>query len=123
MKSYYSKEAMNRFSNPKYFGVIEDADGVGVVGNERCGDEMEIYLSVKEGKITNASFRTLGCAAAIATSDVVCEIIIGKNLKDAVSLTEKEMVERLEYLPAVKVHCASLALAGVRAAVKNYEEK
>lgn len=123
MKNYYSKESMSRFLNPKHFGVIENADGVGVVGNERCGDEMEIYISVDKGKISRASFRTLGCAAAIATSDVVCEMIIGKNVKDAVSLTEKEMVERLEYLPNVKVHCASLALAGVRAAVKNYEEK
>lgn len=123
MKSYYSKESMNRFLNPKHFGTIDNADGVGVVGNERCGDEMEIYISVEKGKITNASFRTLGCAAAIATSDVVCEMIIGKDVKDAVSLTEKEMVERLEYLPNVKIHCASLALAGVRAAVKNYEER
>ncbi len=123
MKNYYSKEAMNRFLNPKHFGVIEDADGVGVVGNERCGDEMEIYIKVVEGKISSASFRTLGCAAAIATSDVVCEMIIGKNIKEAVSLTEKEMVENLEYLPKVKTHCASLALAGVRAAVKDYEAK
>ncbi len=122
MKSYYSKEAVQRFMHPKFFGEMKDADAVGVVGNERCGDEMEIYIKVDNGKIINASFRTLGCAAAIATSDVVCEMVIGKNIKDAVELTEKEMVEKLEYLPNTKVHCASLALNGLRAAVENYEK-
>ncbi len=123
MKTYYSKDSIKRFLNPKRFGEIKDASGVGKVGNDRCGDEMEIYISVKDGKITDASFRTLGCAAAIATSDVVCEMIIGKEIDKAVSLTEKEMIEKLEYLPHTKVHCASLALKGVKAAVDDYNKK
>ncbi len=123
MSKYYSKEVMDRFMSPKYFGEMKDADAVGLVGNPRCGDEMEVYIKVREGKVESASFRTLGCAAAIATSDVVCEMITGKSLEEAVSITEKEMVDKLKDLPHVKVHCASLALEGVKEAVKKYEGK
>ncbi len=123
MKTYYSKESIERFLNPKFFGEMKNPDGVGKVGNKRCGDEMEIYISVKKGRITGASFRTLGCAAAIATSDIICEMVVGKKPEEAVSLTEKEMVKKLEYLPNTKVHCASLALEGLKAAVDDYNKK
>ncbi len=123
MKNYYTKEAMQRFLNPKYFGEMSDATGVGEVGNPRCGDVMKVYIKIDKGKIINASFQTLGCAAAIATSDVICEMVIGKTTKEALSITEQEMIERLEKLPAVKVHCSSLAIEGLKKAIKDHEEK
>lgn len=123
MNSYYTKETMERFLNPKHFGEMKDASAVGRVGNPKCGDQMTVYLKIKDGKIKNASFQTLGCAAAIATSDVICEMIIGKTIKKALSITEKEMIEKLEKLPAVKVHCSSLAISGLKKAIEDYEEK
>ncbi len=114
---------MERFLNPKHFGEMKDASAVGRVGNPKCGDQMTVYLKIKDGKIKNASFQTLGCAAAIATSDVICEMIIGKTIKKALSITEKEMIEKLEKLPAVKVHCSSLAISGLKKAIEDYEEK
>ncbi len=123
MNSYYTKETMERFLNPKHFGEMKDANAVGRVGNPKCGDQMTVYLKIEDGKIKNASFQTLGCAAAIATSDVICEMIIGKTIKKALSITEKEMIEKLEKLPAVKVHCSSLAISGLKKAIEDYEEK
>jgi len=123
MNNYYSKETIKRFSNPTYFGKIDSPDGVGKVGNPKCGDQMTVYVKVKDGKIEKASFETLGCAAAIATSDVVCEMIEGETLEKAASLKEGEMIKRLEKLPAVKVHCSSLAIEGVKKAVENYKNE
>ncbi len=123
MNSYYTKETMERFLNPKHFGEMKDANAVGRVGNPKCGDQMTVYLKIEDGKIKNASFQTLGCAAAIATSDVICEMITGKTIKEALSITEKEMIEKLEKLPAVKVHCSSLAISGLKKAIEDYEEK
>ncbi len=123
MSNYYTKETMERFLNPKYMGEIKDANGIGKVGNPKCGDQMTVYIKVKDGKITDASFQTLGCAAAIATSDVICEMVIGKETKEALSVTEKEMIEKLKELPAVKVHCSSLAIEGLKKAIENYERK
>ncbi len=123
MNNYYTKETMERFLNPQHMGEMKDADGVGVVGNPKCGDQMTVYIKVKEGKITDASFQTLGCAAAIATSDVICEMVKGKEIKEALSITEKEMIEKLKELPAVKVHCSSLAIEGLKKAIENYEKK
>jgi len=123
MSNYYTKETMERFLNPKYMGEIKDANGIGKVGNPKCGDQMTVYIKVKDGKITDASFQTLGCAAAIATSDVICEMVIGKEIKEALSVTEKEMIEKLKELPAVKVHCSSLAIEGLKKAIENYERK
>lgn len=114
---------MERFLNPKHMGEMKDASGVGEVGNPKCGDQMTVYIKVKDGKITDASFQTLGCAAAIATSDVICEMAIGKKTEEALSVTEKEMIEKLKELPAVKVHCSSLAIEGLKKAIENYEEK
>lgn len=111
---------MKRFLNPEHFGEMKDANGVGKVGNPRCGDEMTVYIKVEEGIIKKASFQTWGCAAAIATSDVVCEMVKGKHVKEALSLTEKEMVEKLKKLPALKVHCASLAIKGLKEAIDDY---
>ncbi len=123
MNEYYTKETINRFTNPKYLGEIKDADGVGKVGNPRCGDQMTVYVKIKDEKISDASFQTLGCAAAIATSDVVCEMAIGKKIEDAKNITEKEMIEKLEKLPAVKVHCSSLAIEGLKKAIEDYEKR
>jgi len=123
MSNYYTKETMERFLNPKHMGEMKDASGVGEVGNPKCGDQMTVYIKVKDGKITDASFQTLGCAAAIATSDVICEMAIGKKTEEALSVTEKEMIEKLKELPAVKVHCSSLAIEGLKKAIENYEEK
>ena len=123
MNNYYSKETIKRFTNPTYFGKIDNPDGVGRVGNPKCGDQMTVYIKVENEKITNASFQTLGCAAAIATSDVVCEMVIGKNINEASQITEKEMIDRLKKLPAVKVHCSSLAIEGLKKAVDDYKEK
>ncbi len=123
MNNYYTKETMERFLNPKHFGDMKDANGVGEVGNPRCGDQMKVYIKVEQGKIKNASFQTLGCAAAIATSDVICEMTIGKTVDDALKISEKEMIERLKKLPAVKIHCSSLAIEGLKKAIDDYKKR
>ncbi len=122
-KNYYSEEVMKRFLDPEHFGEMEDPSGVGKVGNPRCGDEMTVYIKVEDEKIKDASFETWGCAAAISTSDAVCEMVKGKTLDEALSLTEKEMVEKLKELPAPKVHCASLAIQGLKKAVEDHYER
>jgi nitrogen fixation NifU-like protein len=118
----YSKKAMERFLNPKYMGVIEDADGVGEVGNPKCGDLMTIYIKIKDNVIKDMRFKTLGCAAAIATSDMICEVAIGKRIEEALRVTYQDLVDELGSLPAPKVHCAGLAQEGLRAAIKDYEK-
>ncbi len=123
MKSYYSKELMDRFLNPKYFGEMKNPDGVSKVGNPRCGDQMTVYLKIKNGKIEDASFQTLGCAAAIAISDLVCEMVIDRSLEEACLLTEKEMIKELKDLPSVKIHCSSLSIKGVKEAIEDYEKR
>jgi len=126
-KPYYSKETIKRFTHPKNFGEIKNADGVGKVGNPRCGDLMELYIKVdKKGKqeiIKDIKFHTLGCAAAIATSDIVCDLVKGKTLKSALKAGYKDVAERLGYLPALKMHCSYLAEQGLKAAIENYEKK
>ncbi len=121
--SYYTQKTMDRFLNPKHFGEMKDANGIGKVGNPRCGDQMTVYIKVEGEKIKEASFQTLGCAAAIATSDVICEMAIGKNTKEALAITEKEMIKKLEELPAVKVHCSSLAIEGLKKAIDDYQKR
>jgi nitrogen fixation protein NifU and related proteins len=123
MNNYYTKETMERFLDPKYFGEMKDADGVGSVGNPRCGDQMKVYIKVEKGKIKKASFQTLGCVAAIATSDAICEMIIGKSIDEALKITEKEMIERLKKLPSVKIHCSSLAIEGLKKAIDDYKRR
>ena len=121
MKDKYSQKAMDHFLSPKNMGVIEDADGVGEVGNPRCGDLMTIYIKVKDGKIVDMKFKTLGCAAAIATSDVVCEVAKGKTIDEALKITFEAIVDELGSLPQVKVHCADLAQEGLKMAVEDYK--
>lgn len=123
MNNYYTKETMERFLNPKHLGEMKDANGIGEVGNPRCGDQMKVYIKVDKGEIKKASFQTLGCVAAIATSDVICEMVIGKSIKEALKITEKEMIEKLENLPAVKVHCSSLAINGLKKAIDDYQKR
>ena len=127
MKNYYTKEAISRFMSPKNFGKIKNADGIGNVGNIKCGDLMKLYIKVKKEKekeiITDIKFHTLGCAAAIATSDVICEIVKGKTIEEALRVQYKDVVDRLGSLPQVKIHCATLAQEGLKSAIADYDEK
>ncbi len=127
MKKYYTKKAIDHFMNPKNFGKIKEADGVGQVGNIKCGDLMELYIKIKKEKnkeiISDVKFHTLGCAAAIATSDIICEMIKNKTIEEALRITYKDIVDKLGSLPQVKVHCATLAQEGLKSAVIDYEKK
>lgn len=122
MKKTYSEKAMDHFLNPKNMGSIEDADGVGNVGNPRCGDLMTVYIKIDEEKITDIKFKTLGCAAAIATSDMVCEVAKGKTVDEALKITFQDILNELGSLPPVKVHCADLAQEGLKAAIDDYRD-
>jgi nitrogen fixation NifU-like protein len=119
----YSELVMQHFSNPQNVGVIEDADGVGKVGNPMCGDVMEMFIKVKDDHIDDVKFRTFGCGAAIATSSIATEMIKGKSLDEAVNLSNKAVAEALGGLPAQKMHCSNLAADAVRAAVEDYRSK
>jgi nitrogen fixation NifU-like protein len=116
----YSELVMQHFSNPHNVGVIEDADGVGKVGNPMCGDVMEMFIKVKDNRIDDVKFRTFGCGAAIATSSIATEIIKGKSVDEAVKLSNKAVAEALGGLPAQKMHCSNLAADAVRAAIEDY---
>lgn len=124
---YYSKKVMDHFLNPKNFGKIKDADGIGDTRNMRCGDLMKIYLKVekKNGKsvIKDAKFETFGCGHAIAISDMICEIIKGKTLDQALKVGYEDIKKQIGPVPSVKVHCAVLAQMGVKAAVEDYNKK
>lgn len=119
----YSDKVLNHFSNPRNVGEIEDADGVGEVGNAKCGDIMKMYIKVKEGIITDVKFKTFGCGAAVATSSIATELITGKSIDDALKLTNKAVVEALDGLPPVKVHCSVLAEQAIKAAISDYYTK
>jgi nitrogen fixation NifU-like protein len=119
----YSELVMEHFTNPRNVGVIEDADGVGKVGNPMCGDVMEMFIKVKDDHIDDVKFRTFGCGAAIATSSIATEMIKGKSLDEAVNLSNKAVAEALGGLPAQKMHCSNLAADAVRAAVEDYRTK
>jgi len=127
MKPYYSKKVIQHFTNPKNFGEIKNADGIGKVGNPACGDVMTLYIKViKKGDkeiIKNIKFHTLGCAAAIATSDIVCDLVKGKTVEQALKVDYKDIVKGLMDLPPIKVHCSLLAEEGLKAAIKDYEKK
>jgi len=115
----YSKKVMKHFLKPKHVGAIKDATVIGKAGNLRCGDVMELYLVIKDNKIKNASFCTLGCAAAIATSDVLCELIIGKTIAQANKVTNKDIVDYLGMLPQIKLHCSVLGMETLKNALKK----
>ncbi|MDR1240595.1 MAG: Fe-S cluster assembly scaffold protein NifU [Oscillospiraceae bacterium] len=117
---FYTDEVMDHFMNPRNVGEIKDADGVGEVGNLRCGDVLKIFLKIKNGKIFDAKFKTFGCAAAIATSSVATTLIIGKKLDEALCITNKEVAEKLGGLPPIKLHCSVLAEQAIKAAVSDF---
>lgn len=119
----YSEKVMDHFMNPRNVGVIEDADGVGEVGNAKCGDIMRIYLKIDNDIITDVKFETFGCGSAIASSSMSTEMIKGKPLSDALSLTNKAVTEALDGLPAHKIHCSVLAEGAIKAAIKDYYDK
>lgn len=119
----YSEKVMDHFRNPRNVGEIPDADGIGEVGNARCGDIMKIYLKIKDGIITDVKFNTFGCGSAIASSSMATELIKGKPLSQALELTNKAVAEALDGLPAHKMHCSVLAEEAIRAAIKDYYDK
>jgi len=116
----YTEKVMELFMNPRNVGRIEDADGIGKVGNPVCGDVMKIYIKVKDGRIEDIKFETFGCAAAIATSSMVTEMVKGKTLEEALKVTNKDVAEALGGLPPHKLHCSLLAEEGIKAAIEDY---
>jgi len=123
MSNGYNEKVIEVFSNPKNVGKIDNADGVGTVGNATCGDIMKIYLKIENNIIVDAKFQTFGCAAAIATSSTATEMIIGKTIDEAERLTNADVVENLGGLPAQKMHCSVLAEEAIREAIKDYRAK
>lgn len=121
----YSEKVMDHFRNPRNVGEIQDADGIGEVGNAKCGDIMKMYIKVdkKTNIITDAKFKTFGCGSAIATSSMATEMIIGKPISEAVKLSNKAVVDALDGLPTNKIHCSVLAEEAVKLAVKDYYDK
>ena len=121
--SPYSEKVMEHFRNPHNVGDMENPDGIGHVGNAVCGDIMELYIKVKEGIITDAKFKTFGCGAAIATSSMVTDMVKGKNIKEALTISNKAVAEALGGLPPVKMHCSVLAEQALKSAIDDYYKK
>ena len=119
----YSKTVMDHFRNPRNVGVIEHADGIGEVGNAKCGDIMKIYLKIENDVIEDVRFETFGCGSAIASSSMATEMIKGKPLSQAMELTNRAVAQALDVLPAHKLHCSVLAEEAIKAAIQNYEQK
>ena len=119
----YSEKVMDHFMNPRNVGTIEDASGVGEIGNAKCGDIMKIYLKIENNIIVDVKFETFGCGSAIASSSMATEMIMGKSVDEAMELTNKAVAEALDGLPAHKMHCSVLAEEAVRAAVKDYYDR
>ena len=119
----YSEKVMDHFSNPRNVGEIENASGTGTVGNAKCGDIMRMYLKIDDGIITDCKFNTFGCGSAIATSSMATELIKGKSVEEALTLSNQAVVEALDGLPPQKIHCSVLAEEAVKAAVKDYYDK
>ena len=119
----YSDKVMDHFLKPRNLGVIEDADGVGEVGNAKCGDIMKMYLKIDDDIITDVKFETFGCASAIASSSMATELIKGQRVEDAMQLTNKAVAEALDGLPAYKMHCSVLAEEAIQAALEDYKKK
>ena len=119
----YSEKVMDHFRNPRNVGVIENADGVGEVGNAKCGDIMKIYLKIENDIIEDVKFETFGCGSAIASSSMATELIKGKHLEEAVQLSNKAVVEALEGLPPQKIHCSVLAEEAIKAAIDDYRSR
>lgn len=119
----YSEKVMDHFSNPRNIGEIEDANGVGEVGNAKCGDIMKMYLKIENGIIADVKFKTFGCGAAIATSSIATEIIKGKPIEDALKLSNKAVVEALDGLPPAKIHCSVLAEQAIKTAIADFYKR
>ena len=119
----YSEKVMDHFKNPRNVGKLDDADGIGEVGNARCGDIMKIYIKVENDVITDVKFNTFGCGSAIASSSMATEMIKGKPISQALELTNKAVAEALDGLPAHKLHCSVLAEEAIRSAIKDYYDK
>ena len=119
----YSEKVMDHFKNPRNVGKLDDADGIGEVGNARCGDIMKIYIKVENDVITDVKFNTFGCGSAIASSSMATEMIKGKPISQALELTNKAVAEALDGLPAHKLHCSVLAEEAIRYAIKDYYDK
>ena len=119
----YNDKVMENFANPKNAGVIENADGVGTVGNPACGDIMKIYLKIENNIITDVKFQTFGCAAAIASSSMATQIVKGKTVEEALNITNKQVIQELEGLPPKKIHCSVLAEEAIKQAIQDYKSK
>ena len=119
----YSEKVMDHFMNPRNVGEIENADGVGQVGNPVCGDIMKMYLKIENNVIVDAKFKTFGCGAAVATSSMSTELIKGKTVDEALKVTNKAVAEALDGLPPIKMHCSVLAEEAIRAAINDYKKK
>jgi len=119
----YSQKVMDHFMNPRNMGEIEDADGVGLVGNPKCGDIMKMYLKIENDVIVDAKFKTFGCGAAVATSSISTEMIKGKTIEEALKITNKAVADALDGLPPQKMHCSNLAEEAIRAAIEDYKKR
>ncbi|UCD46158.1 MAG: Fe-S cluster assembly scaffold protein NifU [Candidatus Bathyarchaeota archaeon] len=119
----YSEKVLDHFRNPRNVGEIEDADGVGTVGNPVCGDMMSIYIKVEDEKIADIKFRTFGCGAAIATTSMTTELAKGMDLDEAMKITREKVADELDGLPPVKMHCSNLAADALHEAIKDYRKK
>jgi nitrogen fixation NifU-like protein len=122
-KGLYSEKVMDHFQNPRNVGEIEDADGVGEIGNPVCGDIMKLYIKVKDNRIADAKFKTFGCGAAIATSSMVTELVKGKTLEEAERISRDTVAEALDGLPPVKMHCSNLAADALHKAIEDYRAR
>ncbi len=116
----YSEKVMDHFTNPRNVGELEDANAVGQVGNAKCGDIMKMYMKIENDTIVDVKFKTFGCGAAIATSSMATELVKGKTIDEALAVTNKAVMEALDGLPAVKVHCSVLAEEAISAAIQDY---
>jgi nitrogen fixation NifU-like protein len=119
----YTKNLLKRFNNPKHVKNLKDPNGVGEVGNIRCGDIMHLEIKVQDGRIKDIGFRTFGCAAAIASSDVVCELAKGKTLAEASKITKDDIVKKFGGMPPIKVHCSVLGIKALKKAIEDYKKK
>ena len=119
----YTDKVMEHFTNPRNMGEVENPDGVGLVGNPTCGDVMKITIKVRDGRLEKVMFKTLGCAAAIATSSITTEMAVGKTLEEAMAITRKQVADELGGLPKAKMHCSNLAARGLHKAIEDYLQR
>jgi nitrogen fixation NifU-like protein len=119
----YSEKVMDHFSNPRNVGEIKDANGIGEVGNAKCGDIMKMYLKIENDIVVDVKFKTFGCGAAVATSSMSTELILGKTVDEALKITNNTVAEALDGLPPVKMHCSNLAEEAIKAAIEDYKNK